>query len=588
MPSLKISQLTTGSPSQGGDLVRVARFNGVDYDDWKYDIDDIKTYIDAIPVAQKGAANGVAPLNASSQVPAANLPYSAIAYQGTWNAATNNPPITSGVGVNGNFYWVTVAGNTNIDGISSWSVGNVIVFNTTTNKWEKGTMGTGTPGPSGANGNTVLNGTVAPTSGVGVNGDFYINTATNQIYGPKASGAWPAAVSLVGPAGPSGTVAQGKTRYVSNQLEFQQALAGFGTGIVSKIIMIQNIVLTASLELPKFPPGNRNILEIDLGGNTLTDGTATGLPYLIGRVPANQTEADAMIGANVALHLHNGTLQGNQNSTGDNQYITTQVLLNLNCTYNSVVERLNIYNSRDGIHFQFCLMCTIRNINAVSIQRTAIILDRGRWTGGTWINSQSNHTLCEQVRVYNRENAFAAFHIIGCSGIILRQCVSEGWPNIPQHHVYIDWDFATTVKDTTIEALHVESSSHTAGIKIVNVHEGYVQFKGLFAQYGQVLIDAANSGGYLRILIENMPWWPDTPNMNQLKTTTDVIWSFTNVVFKNLTNSRTPAYWVGALPFHWEEKGLNLSGSAYQGYPMHNATGLLLNGSPVRINNTNY
>ena len=49
----------------------------------------------------------------------------------------------------------------------------------------------GPRGLSGTNGNTVLNGTVAPTSGVGNNGDFYLDTATETLYGPKASGAWP-------------------------------------------------------------------------------------------------------------------------------------------------------------------------------------------------------------------------------------------------------------------------------------------------------------------------------------------------------------------------------------------------------------
>jgi uncharacterized protein (TIGR02145 family) len=37
-----------------------------------------------------------------------------------------------------------------------------------------------------------------------VNGDFYINTATNTLFGPKANGTWPAGVSLVGPTGPQG------------------------------------------------------------------------------------------------------------------------------------------------------------------------------------------------------------------------------------------------------------------------------------------------------------------------------------------------------------------------------------------------
>ena len=70
---------------------------------------------------------------------------------------------------------------------------------------------TGPPGPAGANGNTVLNGTGAPPASVGNDGDFYIDTAADVLYGPKAGGSWPATgTSLVGapgatgPAGPAG------------------------------------------------------------------------------------------------------------------------------------------------------------------------------------------------------------------------------------------------------------------------------------------------------------------------------------------------------------------------------------------------
>jgi hypothetical protein len=53
-------------------------------------------------------------------------------------------------------------------------------------------------------GNTVLYGSADPTAGVGVNGDFYINTTSHFIFGPKAGGAWPAGTSLIGPQGPIG------------------------------------------------------------------------------------------------------------------------------------------------------------------------------------------------------------------------------------------------------------------------------------------------------------------------------------------------------------------------------------------------
>ena len=66
---------------------------------------------------------------------------------------------------------------------------------------------TGPQGPAGANGSNgtaVLNGTTPPTMAIGVNGDFYINSSTNILYGPKAGGAWPTGISLVGPNGATG------------------------------------------------------------------------------------------------------------------------------------------------------------------------------------------------------------------------------------------------------------------------------------------------------------------------------------------------------------------------------------------------
>ena len=52
--------------------------------------------------------------------------------------------------------------------------------------------------------NTILNGKGAPTIKVGVNGDFYIDVLTFNIYGPKANNKWPTPVSLKGPSGNNG------------------------------------------------------------------------------------------------------------------------------------------------------------------------------------------------------------------------------------------------------------------------------------------------------------------------------------------------------------------------------------------------
>jgi len=52
--------------------------------------------------------------------------------------------------------------------------------------------------------NTILNGRGAPTSKIGINGDFYIDTISMNIYGPKTKNLWPKPVSLRGPSGVDG------------------------------------------------------------------------------------------------------------------------------------------------------------------------------------------------------------------------------------------------------------------------------------------------------------------------------------------------------------------------------------------------
>lgn len=59
----------------------------------------------------------------------------ALNYKGTWNANTNTPTLASGVGTKGDYYQVSVAGATALDGISNWGVGDVVAFNGVT--WQR-------------------------------------------------------------------------------------------------------------------------------------------------------------------------------------------------------------------------------------------------------------------------------------------------------------------------------------------------------------------------------------------------------------------------------------------------------------------
>ena len=99
--------------------------------------------------ANKGAANGYAPLDSNAKVPVANLPDSivgALKFKGTWNATTdvitssdgiiNGQPIPAASSSNEGWYFiVAVAGSTNKSGITDWKIGDWILSNGTA--WQK-------------------------------------------------------------------------------------------------------------------------------------------------------------------------------------------------------------------------------------------------------------------------------------------------------------------------------------------------------------------------------------------------------------------------------------------------------------------
>jgi len=116
-------------------------------------------------------------------------------------------PPGSGVGNNGDFYIDTAADVLYGPKASgAWPPSGTSLVGAPGATGAAGPAGpAGAAGTAGANGNTVLNGTGPPASTLGNDGDFYIDTAADVLYGPKASGAWPTTgTSLVGAAGPAG------------------------------------------------------------------------------------------------------------------------------------------------------------------------------------------------------------------------------------------------------------------------------------------------------------------------------------------------------------------------------------------------
>jgi len=111
-----------------------------------------------IPTTDRGIANGVASLDGSGTVPVSQLPAAvlgALSYQGTWNASTNTPTLTSSVGTKGYYYVVNVAGSTNLNGITDWVVGDWAVYNGSA--WQKVDNTDAVTSVNGYTGTVVLN-----------------------------------------------------------------------------------------------------------------------------------------------------------------------------------------------------------------------------------------------------------------------------------------------------------------------------------------------------------------------------------------------------------------------------------------------
>ena len=109
----------------------------------------------------------------------------AVTYEGTWNASTNTPTLTSSVGTQGEYYVVAVAGSTNLNGITDWQPGDWAIFNGSV--WEKVDNTDAVTSVNGQTGTVVLTaanvGAVANTTFVNATG---LLTGGGQLTGNVA------------------------------------------------------------------------------------------------------------------------------------------------------------------------------------------------------------------------------------------------------------------------------------------------------------------------------------------------------------------------------------------------------------------
>ena len=101
----------------------------------------------------------------------------ALNYKGTWNANANTPALASGVGTKGDYYVVSVAGSTALDGISNWGIGDWAVFNGSV--WQRVEGGADLNGVNlSVSGTSTLSGLTASTA-LALNASKEIVSVTN-------------------------------------------------------------------------------------------------------------------------------------------------------------------------------------------------------------------------------------------------------------------------------------------------------------------------------------------------------------------------------------------------------------------------
>jgi hypothetical protein len=117
----------------------------------------------------------------------------ALNYKGTWDASTNNPTLVSSVGTQGDYYVVSVAGSTNLNGTTLWGVGDMAIFNGSI--WQKA---------DGGDTSLVTGLTVTSLTGYMYANNTTPVTASTTIPVANITGAVPNTVNIIAGTGMSG------------------------------------------------------------------------------------------------------------------------------------------------------------------------------------------------------------------------------------------------------------------------------------------------------------------------------------------------------------------------------------------------
>ena len=237
-------------------------------------------------------------------------------YQGTWNASTNTPTLTSSVGTQSYYYVVSVAGNTTLNGVSGWNVGDWAIF--TGGVWEK------VPGSSSE---SFTNLTTTNLAVSGLTGYMYANGSSNVT----ASSTIPTS-ALTGTLGISNggtgqTTASAAFNALSPITTTGDLIIGNGSNSATRLAIGSNgYVLTSNGTTASWQASTGGVTSFSAGTTGFTPSTGTtGAVTLSGtlNVANGGTGVTSSSGANsVVLRDSNGNIVWNNEAPGYTNIVT--------------------------------------------------------------------------------------------------------------------------------------------------------------------------------------------------------------------------------------------------------------------------
>lgn len=274
---------------------------------------------DKVDDTERGAANGVATLDAGGKVPVSQLPSTLMEYLGTWAPSTNTPTLTNGTGDAGDVYIASDAGTVNFGaGPITFAPGDWVIYSGSV--WQKSVNSNIVASVNGYTGAVVLTaadigglttGSVAFSNGTGLsqdNSNLFWDDTNNRLGIGTASPSAPLSVS----GSTSGSLVSLTNSSTAGLL---MALTHTGNGSTGRVVQLDQNGTATGLQV------NRNKAQSG-GGRYAISGvnkdTSAGAAGFQGEIRGGNTLSAGVIGqsSNVAFTRAGTTTNGSAVITG--------------------------------------------------------------------------------------------------------------------------------------------------------------------------------------------------------------------------------------------------------------------------------